>query len=158
MIFFVFWGMTCLARTCHWSTSAKKDLDLIYKTILENHPGPKDKENPHFMDWFQGGYKESKERACCARSFADYKTVLQYYVTGFRDIHLSLKFNQKVDCYWWPGFIVGYKDDKYQVAYVKNCLARELPIGSELIAVDGLTVKEFMRSYLMPYNEFIPDL
>lgn len=159
MIFLTFLSLNdCIARTYQWANYAKKDLDLMHTTILENHLGPVDKENPHLSDWLERGYVQSMQRAQCVRSYADYKAALQYYVTGLRDMHVELRFNRAVKNYWWPGFIVSYVDGKYKVSFVKESLSKEVPIGSELIAIDGLPVKEFMHSYMMPYMNFTPGL
>lgn len=144
-----------IARTHHWATCAKKDLDLIRTTILENHPV---QEDSNFINWLQQGYLEAFQRAQCARSFADYKAVLNSYITGFSDKHIEIRFIQAVKNYWWPGFIVQYHSGKYQVGYVKKCLQRQIPIGAELIAVDGLPVKDFIDSYIKPFNSFISGL
>lgn len=145
-----------LARTTCWSTWAKNDLILIHKTIDETYQEMQSKENDQFIDWIEKGYEQAKLHAQRARSLADYMSVLRSYVNGFHTTQLGLTFDCEVKHYWWPGFIVQHIGNTYKISYVHTRLDHQIPLDAELIAVDGLPVKEFLSSYIMPYVEPIP--
>lgn len=154
IIYIVVSNTICVGRSYQWTKQAKCDLGIVHDAITKYYAQSNAKENNSIKLWTNAGYSESIKRAQHARSVADYKAVLNYYIAGFKDSHLQLKFNCEGKNYWWPCFIVNYVDGKYKVAYTKKCLSELIPVGTEIVAIDGLSVKEFTDLYSTPYINF----
>lgn len=52
-----------------WATMAETDLRSMHDTLLAQHPGPLDAENPAFNQWLEQGHARALERARQATSF-----------------------------------------------------------------------------------------
>lgn len=73
-----------------WSKLTKDDLENIYVTLKNNHPGYVDENNSYFREWMEAGYLEAKKEAGEAKSLRDLSSVLKKYIAGFADSHLNL--------------------------------------------------------------------
>jgi hypothetical protein len=139
----------------HWPQMAWTDLDFVYRTLQENHPGAIDKENPYFKDWMDRGYVAALAGAATASSLADQKRVLARYVAGFADIHLQVDFNTQSREMRWPGIIIARTDGRYVVSGVAPQWSTPLPpMHAELISCDGRTPDSMMNEDILPglYN------
>ncbi len=73
-----------------WKHTFKKDLQAVYDTLTENHPGFYDDQNPAFKEWLTNGYQQALNKLEHISSFADYVYALKFFVQGFKDNHLSI--------------------------------------------------------------------
>jgi len=85
--------------SCNYSTlkaKALEDLKFIEKTLLENHPGVYNTEDPNFVQLVKNGYESAVSQVDKLKSDDDYITLLQTYAKSFNDGHLGIKAtNQK---------------------------------------------------------------
>lgn len=137
-----------IANETPWQLYARQDIEYIFTTLKENHPGWVDQENPSFKTWCIAGHKPALEEATNVDSNITYNACIQKYCNGFQDPHIYCTFTQKPKDYYWPEFICEYKNSKF---IVTTSLIEEVPIGTEIIKCDELNPKEFMRTYIFPY-------
>ncbi len=76
-----------------WRDRAKQDLEFIYQTLRENHPGQldKSKEGNKFRKWLEEGFRKSINSISRIKSKQDYENVLSKYIQGFDDVHVRLE-------------------------------------------------------------------
>lgn len=134
-----------------WQKLAKADLKKIKNTIEQSHPGSVDEKNPEFNIWLYEGYILTKKKIKEILSFEGYKFALAYYVSGFKDSHLSLDFLVEEKIVEWPGFLIFFKDNNFYVNYVDNGVSKVPPQGSELIECNDMTPQDYMIKYVFPY-------
>ena len=141
-----------------WAIMTGRDLQAIHDTLLANHPGPVDPQNPGYRTWLGDGYRLAQARAASARSFTDYDHTLRLYVNGFRDGHAMLVFRMEPTRLAWPGFLVrrAEGDDKVRVAVAVE--GSGVAEGAELVACDGQTPAQMLADRVDPYywNADIP--
>ncbi|MDD4004850.1 MAG: S41 family peptidase [Elusimicrobiaceae bacterium] len=138
-----------------WQDYARRDLKFIYKTIADNHPGPKDRENPWFRRYLNSGYKKAEKDIAVIKNHTDYKALLRRYAGGFKDVHISLMFRPYSGYTMWPGFIIEKQDGEYRVIEVEPeaTIPGALPEkGWTLRSCDGLTPGEIMKKHIFPFS------
>ncbi len=139
-----------------WAAIAIDDLNEIHAIIEQNHPGPVDDRNPDFKDWLVKGHKAALEQAKSAQSRADFERALRFYVSGFRDGHLKLRFKEQVDQIW-PGFLTISDWDGSTTVTVSE--TTETPkVGDELIGCDGIAAPALEKKIVHRFrtNSAIP--
>jgi hypothetical protein len=142
---------TAQAQANPWPQMAKSDLDFVYKTLQENHPGAIDKENPAFKQWLERGYAAASASSANAASLPDMKRLLSRYLAGFADGHLVVGFNQQATHVKWPGFIMGRIGTRYQVTGQGGDWKGPRPaLGAELISCDGRAPDTMMNEDILP--------
>lgn len=143
---------TAQAQANPWPQMARSDLDFVYKTLQENHPGAIDKENPAFKEWLERGYAAASASSASAASLPDMKRILSRYLAGFADGHLVVNFNQQATHVKWPGFIMGRIGTRYQVTRLADdWKGGALPaVGAELISCDGRAPDTMMNEDILP--------
>lgn len=67
-----------------------QDLDFIYNSILENHPGIYNKEDPNFINTFQTSYALAKSKIQRSEDIIYKKAVINDFAKSFNDTHLSV--------------------------------------------------------------------
>src|SRR5262245_39203388 len=77
------------ANTRDSAETAVDDLHFIRATLRENHPGPVDRENQVFREWYLSGFPQALDRARRATDFTGYFFAISYYLAGFQDGHLG---------------------------------------------------------------------
>lgn len=132
-----------------WKTLAQSDLQFIYKTIKENHPGPIDAENPEFNDWLEKGHVDAAAEAKNAGSFDAYRFILLKYVKGFNDGHLSFWTNYEKSSVKWPGFIIAYRNGRYIVYHSE---VSEIRKGDQLTACNNKKIENLYKTNVFPYK------
>lgn len=139
----------------HWPSVARTDLDFMYHTLRDNHPGAIDQRNPYFKEWLEKGYAAAGASAQKAASLADAKRVLARYAAGFGDMHLQVSFSDSARAIQWPGLIVERIGTRYLVAGRAQGWPVSLPAaGAELVSCDGRTADTLMTEDILPavYN------
>ncbi len=69
---------------------ATKDIEFITQTISENHPGPYNTLDPHFMDTLKAAQQEALNKAQTIHSIDEYADVMEGYAKHFNDSHLRI--------------------------------------------------------------------
>lgn len=69
------------------------DLDFIYYSILDNHPGVYNEEDPEFRNNLKKFYENAKATLIPFRSDSDSKKIISQFVKNFDDTHLRVQ--------WW---------------------------------------------------------
>lgn len=135
----------------HWPALARTDLDFIYRTLQENHPGAIDAQNPYFKKWMEQGIVQAHAGAQQAASLGDVKHVLKRYIAGFADGHLDLSFTHQSRSLTWPGLMVQRQDGRYLVTSRAASWSTALPaLGTELVACDGRPADTLMTEDILP--------
>lgn len=139
----------------YWPDIARTDLDFVYQTLKDNHPGALDKQNPYFKQWMEKGYAAASASAKGAASVSDVKRVLARYAAGFGDMHLQVGFNQSANSLNWPGLVMGRSGARYSVTGRADDWPAALPaIGATLLSCDGRAPDTLMNDDVLPalYN------
>lgn len=100
---FVFYPINTLAITfilflsgCGFTTQnndwAIQDLEYIYRTVQENHPGIYNPLDPDFPKNLKTNYKTAHNQLMSAQSDADRKNILKKFINSFNDTHLQINF------------------------------------------------------------------
>jgi hypothetical protein len=74
---------------------AHNDVIFITKTLLENHPGPKNLQDPEFMKILDAANKEAIADAEKVSSEKEHIDLLKKYVRHFNDEHLRISINSQ---------------------------------------------------------------
>lgn len=139
-----------------WAAAARADIESVYATLRDNHPGPVDPLNRQFAQWLEEGRAQALSSAATARTQADYWRAVRAYTNGFRDGHIWFGFANEVP-EEWPGFLTR-RDDDGRTRVVVNDGEPELPLGAELLSCDGTDVTTLHKRLVDPYlwNADIP--
>ena len=69
-----------------------RDLDFIYNSILENHPGIYNEEDPNFHKNLKNSYAVIKAKIKKSRSSSNSKKAINDIVRSFNDTHLWIRW------------------------------------------------------------------
>lgn len=72
-----------------------RDLDDAYHTILLHHPGPHNKDDPHFLKTLEHAYSKAKEGLQRASRAQYDRTVLTQFTDAFEDPHLGIRWSDQ---------------------------------------------------------------
>ena len=134
-----------------WPQMARTDLDFVYKTLQDNHPGAIDKANPSFKQWMERGYTAASSSAGEAASLPDMKRLLSRYLAGFADGHLVVGFNQQATHVQWPGIVMGRIGKRYLVTGLAKDGRSPLPaMNAALLSCDGRAPDALMNEDILP--------
>jgi len=89
LIFFVISLLVVFSMFLQENQSAR-DLDFIYKEILENHPGVYNEEDPEFLKNLDNSYTMAKSSLKKYLSHANSKIIISEFMKGFNDTHLGV--------------------------------------------------------------------
>ena len=123
-----------------WRALARADLDFVHKTIVAAHPGAIDQENPSFRVWMEDGYRQAQTLLPRVTDYSTALDAVRWYVTGFRDGHLTLSDDTRPagELIQSKGWGVRYRGGKYVVASAAtNWPAPLPPIGAMILSCDG---------------------
>jgi Peptidase family S41 len=132
-----------------WAEIATADLEMIHRTLLNNHVGPVDLKNPRFVDWLDGGFHEALGRAQSARNFFDYKRALLSYINGFRDGHTNIVPAVDSTYYEWPGFLPGLSADGAVRVGVSE--QQGIDVGDTIVSCDGIPIEQLFATNVAPF-------
>jgi len=139
----------------YWSERAKEDLAFIYQVVREDHPGALDDQNLAFREYAEDGYQSAFAMAEGAKTEADYRTTIRYYMAGFADSHFQVSFNESLSGSGslWPGMNVSKQGDRYLVNSVMS-EDWQVPLpesGAELVSCDGRKVDALLSEDVLYY-------
>lgn len=74
-----------------------QDLDVMYQTILENHPGPHNQKDPDFMKNMNWAYQEAKNNSVRVNSQQEAFQLLHEFAQSFCDKHLCIYVDGEIE-------------------------------------------------------------
>ena len=137
-----------------WRALARADLDFVHKTIVAAHPGAIDQENPSFRVWMEDGYRQAQTLLPRVTDYSTALDAVRWYVTGFRDGHLTLSDDTRPagELIQSKGWGVRYRGGKYVVASAAtNWPAPLPPIGATILSCDGRSPETIASEDVAPY-------
>jgi hypothetical protein len=151
IIVLLFFSLADETQSKDWTRATKNDLLAMRKLIVSSHPGVLDTNNKGFAEWIEQGYLESVDLSTQVKSERDYLAVLNFYIAGFQDGHVSLsKTNQEKS--FWAGFVLGVQGESFFVKYASENWPIPLPsIGSKIVSCDNKSVTEIIKNEISPY-------
>lgn len=105
------------------------------------------------LDW-DAAYRDAVPRVLAASTTLDYYRELQRFAALLRDGHTRVELPDSItgrNPFSSPWVEVKAVGDRALVANVAADLADSLPIGSEIVEVDGLSVRERLERDALPY-------
>ena len=103
------------------------------------------------LDW-DSAYQTFIPRVMATNSVYEYYRELQLFCALLRDGHTSINFPRFVsDSLTYPRLLLAEIDHRMYVRNVDSGLAESIPIGSEIIEIDGIPSIEYVRDSVMPY-------
>lgn len=144
-------GANTPAQTPPWAALAQADIDFVYQSIRDNHPGAIDSENAYFRQWMEDGYRSARADAARARSYADMRRLLQRYFAGFADGHLWLTFHHGTQSVRWTGMVVARQGTAYRIVHGNDEAGKALAAArAELVSCDGRPVDTIVDEDILP--------
>ena len=96
-------------------------------------------------------------------TYNDYEfyDLMKRFACHFKDGHTNVYYQKSVTGYedYIPASVRYFKDDLYLV-WAWEDLAEKFPIGSKILAINGLKTADYMNKYIMPYidSDFEPTV
>lgn len=151
-----------------WSQRLNSDSQAIYDTLLENHPGTYDTENPEFRKHLDEGLVLAKQRSATVTDEAGWWWALRAYIASFDDGHMQLNAKIATDFpKQWAGFITHYEGNR-QVVGLSSDPKTMPPVGAELLGCDGQSTEKlaedrigafrgrwFLQSQKVTYGDYL---
>ena len=142
-----------------WVETSKSDLISAHDILNSQTVFAIGPENNSYKKWLKEGFLRALKLSAKVKSFVDYQYVMRYYINGFHDAHISIRFNaEKIahlgNIMQWPGFLVRYKDGLFVVQSKNKTFLKENhvpPNGSRLLECDGEGPKALMAKNVFPY-------
>jgi len=73
-----------------WQKISTTDLNFMYQQIMENHPGPVNKEDPLFTKNLEESYKTALKQAPSITNKTEYWQMMHTFTKSFKDSHLRV--------------------------------------------------------------------
>jgi carboxyl-terminal processing protease len=105
------------------------------------------------LDW-NAAYRAYIPQVLATRSTYDYYRVLQRFVALLRDGHTNVFMPPEMMLEhegFDPGLDLQPVEGRILVSGAGEALRRQVPVGSEILAVDGLPVAEYLGERVLPY-------
>lgn len=88
-------------------------MDDVYHTILLHHPGPYNKDDPHFLKTLEHAYSKAKEGLQRASRAPYDRTVLTRFTDAFEDPHLGISWGDQKSSNTAPSRRQGFLVEKF---------------------------------------------
>ncbi len=139
-------------KSTDWTTTFRDDLRAARRIILENHPGPVDDLNPGFGEWLDAGFEQQMALVESIDTADEYVYAMMKFVGGFRDGHLSIRFDAERGPARWPGFFATWRNDIVVVHTIDPALVPELAEGDRLQSCDGQSAEILIRQRVFDFQ------
>lgn len=132
-----------------WRAAAAQDLGAIHDILRDNAPAMvvKGEDADRFRAWLEKGLADARANLPKVKDGRGYYYLLRGYVVGFRDSHIQFGPTQDsgVDTrsLAWAGFVVGYRNGGYEVAYRAPGFPDAPPPRARLVSCDGQPAEAF---------------
>jgi len=77
-------------RIYNLKKSAQQDIDFIHQTILQNHPGPYNDQDPDFVNNMNAALQSAKSSIASITSSKDHADMIKKLLTSFHDTHVRM--------------------------------------------------------------------
>lgn len=132
----------------NWREAAKSDLNFIYNTLKEDHPGYYNPKDSEFCDLLENSYRKSCDKLYEVSSFYDYAKLMCFFINKFEDVHLKVVLNYEKHLVEWPGFIVKYLNGGFFIFDVDdNCSPKKL------LSWNGFSPEKYLKDFVIPDKE-----
>ncbi len=143
-----------------WQLMAEQDIQFVHDTVLNQSSLPLGPKDDPGLQWIENGLVKASELSAKANSYTSYEKAIQFYVTGFQTPHIDLSLNLKLRSpnYKWPGFLLGLRNNNFEVLYTTGEGNKSSPeMGAKLLACNGLTGEQLYQKYISPYYTYAAD-
>ncbi|GEM_PF-2974775 len=161
----ILWVFSVCACSTNWQQVTQQDLAEIKASIAQTHPAFIEKTDISTINWWQQGYQESLALIPQVKDIESASAVIQYYIQGFEEPHMSastypycfgcfklgktvLRLSAPIDKrISWAGFMLDPKDDGLVVSYASQKWPVPLPDkGATLFSCDGEAASNIIKS------------
>lgn len=146
------------APLSEWAVTTQQDLRDAHAIMLENHPGPKDAENPGFMKQAGASFENAMELSKGVTDQAGYAASLLAYTAGFRDGHFGVFANAQNTgeaTFNWPGMMPAWRAGHVKIAHAEP--QENEFLGAELLSCDGRSMDDLMEQSVFQFDTGKPD-
>ena len=133
-----------------WRQMAIDDLEFIRDTLQAQHPGPLNTDQPEFNTWLHDGFEQAMGDLDRVRSYGGYRGLVYRYIAGFRDGHLGINLHLHYRVGKWPGFMVVWRGEAFEVYHVEPQLDAPA-VGDRLLSCDGMDTDTLWQTRVMPF-------
>jgi hypothetical protein len=142
-----------------WQAATAQDLTAIHDILRDNSPAMVVKrDSAHFRSWLDEGLRQARSKLPQVRDAKGYYYVVRYYVAGFRDSHIQFGPNRQsgvnLSGYAWPGFMLGYRNGGYEVAFRASDASDAPPPGARLLGCDGKGAEALVQAHDLYDGDF----
>ena len=132
-----------------WARLATADVNRLYRSVVEMHPGIRDRDTPDFSARVEAAFTTAHLRAERATSYADWLAATQGFVLSFRDGHTIFKPNLTPARARWPGFLIDGRADGWFVRRPAGFPATDGPSeGARILGCDGTPIAGLLKARL----------
>jgi C-terminal processing protease CtpA/Prc len=104
------------------------------------------------LNW-DSAYQAYIPRVLATESTYDYYRELERFCALLKDGHTSIYMPRWLrDSISYPKLLLAEIDHRVYVRNVDSGLAKDIPIGSEIVAINGMAAAEYVQSEVMPYQ------
>jgi hypothetical protein len=120
-----------------WRQLTQADIDYV-ESLVPGHyiyavyPG-----GPEWDARFKGLIARARREAAGVSDYGGYRAVIQHLIAGFEDAHFGVHFAMETLIPRWPGFLVRYRANGYEVVYSRD---QTVPMGARIESCDGRPV------------------
>ena len=141
-----------------WSQHAINDLNVAHGIMMENHPGPKDVDNPNFTTQADASLSNALSIAQNVTDKAGYGAALLAYTAGFRDGHFGVfakRGNGDDVQEYWPGLIPAWRADMVKISHAEPQHSDLL--GAQILSCDNTPISDVIRDQVFQFDSGKPD-
>lgn len=143
---------TIPATAAGWADAARRDITAAYQLTADNHPGMANPLDPGFPALLQQAQKNAMALLPFVNSAMAYDAAIARFSTTLQDGHAGafaslpdeLRPKRR-----WPGFIAVWRGE---ALWVYHSAVPHLTKGMQILACDGLPVKNLIRQRVFQYS------
>jgi carboxyl-terminal processing protease len=104
------------------------------------------------LDW-DAAYREAIPRILATKNTLDYYRELQRFCALLKDGHTNVYLPDSIvqNCFDYPFLLLGEIDHRAFIENLDSADAESLPVGSEITAVDGAPLHDYLKEKVFPY-------
>lgn len=102
---------------------------------------------------FDSAYKDFIPRVLSTKSTYDYYTELKRFIALLKDGHTNVYLPEWLSSQYldWPAVKITEAAQQAVITKVESDLLNDIPLGSTIIAVDGLDLESYLKTNIIPY-------
>lgn len=133
-----------------WRTLAVADVDALYTSVRDLHPGYRDPETPDFEERVSAAYRKAQVEANEAKTYLDWRSATVGFMQSFRDGHAIYRVNAAPSVVRWPGFLIDVQGGHYVVRTPTGLthVDQSVPAGTRILSCDGQEIGALLEERL----------